>query len=263
MALVHLKGWDPALFQSSVWFSVLTPELERFANHPGFPSLDELRTLLTARCEASGVSPLSPVYCPPKTSHRKKRKEPIDLGSLYDVRISEHHELPTRENDWHDFFNVLAFAAFPRAKRALHARQARLLRARIAEGSRKLPGARTREQDALTLLDEGGVLVAADPVAYAALSHCDDDMTDTLITCVREQRARLVPFGHALFEHLIEGLPCPLAIPQLLPVTAQLFGAANFRDELDRALCERVSDAACFVEPTALKGLALDRYLPA
>ncbi len=260
MALVHQRGWDAGIFETSPWFAVLADVSCDFLAHDTFPKLEELNALLSQRYAHAGLPSLQAIYSPPKTTHRKKRKAPIEPSSLYDVRIAEHGELPTRTDDWHDFFNVLAFAAWPRSKLALHRRQSRLLRARIAPDARRLPGARTREQDALTLLDEGGVIVACAPEAYARLLPCTDDLHATLVPCLAAGSAQLVPFGHALFEHMVEGLHCPLSIPQLVMLEDGPLLDHGCLARLDRALSEQLQDPAKFLKPSGLKGLRLDQY---
>jgi len=85
--------------------------------------------------------------------------EPRD-GESYEVRVFRSGELEFRENNWHDLFNALAWIVFPKTKAALNARHHQAL---VEE--RNLPGNnRGRVRDALTLLDESGVIVAsADP----------------------------------------------------------------------------------------------------
>ena len=73
----------------------------------------------------------------------------------YEPRAYLKGELQVRENDWHDFFNVLVWLTFPRAKAALNARHYQSQQACAGQVNR---GA---AQDALTLLDESGVIVVA------------------------------------------------------------------------------------------------------
>ena len=72
----------------------------------------------------------------------------------YNGRVARAGEVSTRAGVWHDFANALVWATFPRAKRALHARQSSCLEARNARGEPN----RTPEEDALAILDEGGLL---------------------------------------------------------------------------------------------------------
>lgn len=259
MALVHTRGWDPALFDTHPWFDALADVLAPFRAQATFPRLEELDRLLAERRQEAELPALHVSFSPPKTTHRKRRKAAIDPTTLYDVRISELGELPTRADDWHDFFNVLSFAAWPRSKHALHTRQSRLLKARLSPAARRLPGARTREQDALTLLDEGGVIVACTAAAHAVLETCTDDLTQPLEAPLRDGSAKLVPFGHALFEHMVAGLACPLAVPQLVMLSDELPSGLRLRQALDLELSRQLRDDTRFLAPSGLKGLPLDR----
>ncbi|MBK8235411.1 MAG: DUF3025 domain-containing protein [Deltaproteobacteria bacterium] len=107
--------------------------------------------------------------------------------------------IPTRDRSWHDAFNVIVFAGFPVAKRALHARVAAAMAARARTGPR------SREEDALALLDETAVLVVGDDTTIAgfdaARAHADVDGMDHALA----DRGCAFVFGHALLEHLVLG----------------------------------------------------------
>ena len=77
-------------------------------------------------------------------------------------------EVPTRAHNLHDLLNALVWARFPRAKRALCARQVSLARERgpAPAGQQRL---RSREQDAAAMLDEGGMLLG--PTTRAVFGH--------------------------------------------------------------------------------------------
>jgi hypothetical protein len=110
--------------------------------------------------------------------------------------------VPTREGSWHDVFNVLAFIGFPRAKLALHRRVLELRRARAAAGAPA--GVRSREEDALALLDEGSLVIAGPPAAIAALDEARRDGSLTGIDAVVRGHGLVAwVLGHALLEHLV------------------------------------------------------------
>jgi hypothetical protein len=115
----------------------------------------------------------------------------------YEARIHLRGEMVFRERNWHDLLNVLAWLTFPRAKAALNARHYAALRAQIAAGAAN----RGPAQDALTLFDEGGVIVAS----------CDDQLLRMLSEFRWKElfwhrrdearsRMRFMLFGHALYE---------------------------------------------------------------
>jgi len=124
----------------------------------------------------------------------------IDKNLYYELQVYESGCVATRADNLHDWFNALAWLAFPRTKariNALHAEQ--IPRER---------GRRGRLRDLLTLFDEGGAIVL-----------CDDAR---LIAMLRECRwkelfwehrsrvlssMRVVVFGHAVLEKALEPWP--------------------------------------------------------
>ena len=59
--------------------------------------------------------------------------ESADRGArCYELRIADTGEVETRERNWHDLFNALAWIAFPRAKSRINAQHAALLEERGA-----------------------------------------------------------------------------------------------------------------------------------
>jgi len=115
----------------------------------------------------------------------------------YDRAIASEGRVPSRERSWHDFLNMLAWAAFPRTKAAIHARH--LEAAEMREGDAS--GNRGRERDALAMIDEGGVLVAA---ADARLAREALALDGSQFAALRSRGAATpLLFGHALAEHLV------------------------------------------------------------
>ena len=83
----------------------------------------------------------------------------------YELHIAESGEVETRPDNWHDLFNALAWIAFPKAKAAINAQHAAML----AEGGEEEARRRSPARDALTLFDEGGVVVASSSPALLRL----------------------------------------------------------------------------------------------
>ena len=119
------------------------------------------------------------------------------LEEKHEARTFLAGELQVRDRSWHDLFNLLVWLAFPRAKAALNARHYAALVAQRAAGAAN----RGPAQDALTLFDEGGVIVAS----------CDDQLLSMLSEFRWKElfwhrryearsRMRFMLFGHALYE---------------------------------------------------------------
>jgi hypothetical protein len=167
-------------------------------------------------------------FVPAAPRPRRGRRPPaIDVRALYDARITLDRLVPTRARSWHDLMNALVWGTFPRAKSALHARQHAAIAARVEPGARTLPPARTRELDALALLDEGGVVLPGGDVA------------------------RAVVFGHAIYESLALGIPP--AVVAAIPLDA---GEGSPR-AVDEALALQIEDGTRLRTPDELHRVAL------
>jgi len=120
--------------------------------------------------------------------------------AYYEIKVYETGRVETRPDNLHDFFNALAWLAFPRSKARINAMHA-------AEMARE-NGRRGRLRDLLTVFDEGGAIV-----------ECDDRGLISLLEGMRwkelfwEQREpvrtamRITIFGHAALEKAAEPWP--------------------------------------------------------
>lgn len=269
MALVHRVGWEPNFLSRSPWFWPLTDAASRFQNLTDWPTTRDFDCLYDELTREKGVASL-------RFGDNVRRQDKrvggfVNLDALYDARITKHGEVPSRTRDWHDLFNALCFATFPRSKVALHHRQYTILEQRVGHTATQLPGARTREQDALTLFDEGGVVIAVNAMAHQAFAEMGREERQACIARVVEEsqqsphaprdvfggKVLVVPFGHALFEHLIEGLRCPGGCTQLLELAEVSCEPVRLLDDVDRALSRALTDPTRFVNPAQCAGMPL------
>ncbi len=209
--------WDRSFFRKSALFwPIARPAavLERFADWPAPEDLAAVFGVAEADAPVRFVRATRPAS-PATPRPRGRRKPLLPPDARYDARIALERTVSTRPASWHDLLNALVWASFPRAKMALHARQHRMIAARLQDDLR-LPGARTREQDAVAMLDEGGVAVlcprAGRDELRAALASplprgsVDGDGT-RVPAIVARGGACAVIFGHALYEGLVCGSP--------------------------------------------------------
>lgn len=269
MALAHRVGWEPNFLSRSPWFWPLSEAASRFQELTDWPTTRDFDSLYETLTRGKGVGSLR--FGDNVRRQDKRVGGYVNLDALYDARITKHGEVPSRPRDWHDLFNALCFATFPRSKTALHQRQYTILEQRVGHHATHLPGARTREQDALTLFDEGGVVIAADAVAYGSLSAMEREPRQECIGQVVQEslpaphvprtvlggKLVVVPFGHALFEHLIEGLRCPGGCTQLVELPEVPEERGPLLDAVDRELSMALSDPQRFVNPSQCAGMPL------
>lgn len=123
-----------------------------------------------------------------------ERFEPAGpLAAGYEQHVAATGRVPTRDNT-HDLFNGLVWLRCPAFKAALN-------RAHV-EAPPAPPGSRGPLRDALTLLDESGLLLAAPQPLRQALREQD---WHTLFLARRElwAQAQALVVGHALLEKLL------------------------------------------------------------
>ncbi|HSY22696.1 MAG TPA: DUF3025 domain-containing protein [Polyangiaceae bacterium] len=215
-----------------------------------------------------GEAPVRFVPAAPRARrHRGGRIAPvIDPRMLYDGRITLAREVPTRDRCWHDFMNALVWGTFPRAKSALHARQHRAVSARVEPGATALPPARTRELDALAILDEGGVVVLAeDPESLR--EELKRAHPGALRDAMSRRAATAVVFGHAVYESLALGVR-PAVVGALVLPKGDLANTedASGRDvvrHMDRTLSDALENAGHLRTPDDLARVDISDVRPA
>lgn len=238
-----------APFDSGAFASV-APYAERLAHAPRFPTVGELDAALRDRLRLA-----PPITLEPQVKIRRRRR-PVDRDALYEVRIELHRRLPTREGSWHDLANALVWAAFPRAKRALAAHACALLLARLPEAATRLPGARTPEQDAIAMLDEGGVVLLCE-ARHVPAARAAHEAGDAAALARLRDEGHVFPlvFGHALLEHVALGT-----------LDARGFGVVLAMADVAPSSCEarvELADVALALWIRQGEGLAGARGLPA
>ncbi len=207
--------WDPRFASRPIFWAIAEPAA-LFAREEAFPSPERIDDLLAARAGIRFVR------AAPRPKRRSRAGHAREESALYDTRIVEAGEVPTRDGSWHDLLNALVWAAFPEAKRALHLRQRRLVVPAQPGEARRRP----RALDALALFDEGGVVLL-------------------------EGGARLAVFGHAIYEGLVEGWPSP---------TASALAVAD-PARIDASLAAILADEATFGDPSVLARVELSQGL--
>jgi hypothetical protein len=239
VAVRRATAYDPRFVERSPLFWPVERAAGRLAGFRDFPPPAALDRVF------EGEPPVRFVPATPRS--RRSRRGPVDVRAIYDARITLDHAVPTRARSWHDLLNALVWGTFPRAKRALHARQHRAIVERIPAGACTLPPARTREQDALALVDEGGVVVlASDEREVSFLLRRDPATLGDLIAA---HAVDAVIFGHAVYESLVFGV-APAAVAAI--VVPRDEGEKDLTRETDAALARALADASRFRAPDEL-----------
>jgi hypothetical protein len=217
------SAWLPGWRAGSPLFAPLQPLPARLCSHADWPDCAELNTHAAARglVNAQGV----PI--------RFVADATTSPALSYEARIYHTGEVATRAHNWHDYFNALVWFSWPHSKAALNA-----LHLRAGLGAQ-----RNRARDALTLLDESGVVVAcADATLWQQLVQAE---WTTLFVARRAAVRAAMGFyliGHSLYEKALAAYPAMTGKCTLLPVSADFFALdmATQLAQLDAALALRL-----------------------
>lgn len=238
MAVRRAAPFDPAFIERHPLLWPLNRAARALDAFDDFPPLEAL-ALVFARTD--GEPPVRFVHASP----RRRRGERVDPRRLYDARISLDGEVPTRERCWHDLMNALVWGTFPRAKLALHLRQHQAIGERLTPGAHTLPATRSRELDALALIDEGGVVLLP-PCGSHGGSRPDGGRGAVFHLEFASGAPQAVVFGHAIYESLVLGVkPAVVAGVVVEPEAAE----TNPLRALDRGLARLLEDRTILRSP--------------
>jgi hypothetical protein len=172
----------------------------------------------------------------------------------YELHIEATGEVETRPRNWHDLFNALAWIAFPRTKACINRQHAAILRGGGEPEARQ----RGPERDALTLFDEGGVIVASSSPALLRLivEHEWKELFWNRRADL-EARVRFLAFGHGLYEKMLDPFVGITAKTIFVPVD-ELFFMLPVEAQVERAdalAASHFGDRARFRSPGSMAPL--------
>lgn len=231
--------WDMAQVQTSPLFAALHPALSQ-VDWPSqaWPTLADYQGLLDKLAQPVMTASGARLRVTPQASDK-----PNGWRQGYEPRIYLTGELQTRAESWHDVFNLLVWASFPRAKAALNARHYALLEARAGLTPTSAP--RLPPQDALTQFDETGVIVVS---ADETLSELLQNFQWKHLFCERradaQARMRCYLFGHGLMEKALTPYRGMTGKGIVLPVEAAFFSQtpAQQMAQIDEQLAHMIAD---------------------
>lgn len=116
-------------------------------------------------------------------------------ASYYEEHIFSNGEIPTRDQNWHDYFNAMVWLQFPQTKSVINALHVKEINQQVSKKNR------TRKRDALTLFDESGVIFVSRDVQL--IDALKDHEWKELFWQKRDewwQSISVYIFGHGLYE---------------------------------------------------------------
>lgn len=213
-------NWQTDWIQGSPLFALLTALPSTLTRSADWVSID----LLNQYAATHGIT---------NTSGMTIQFSASTSELAYETQIAETGHVPTRVANWHDYFNALTWLIWPHSKAAFN-------QLHIAAG---MTARRNRQRDALTLLDESGVIVACTDVALWELLQ--QHQWHALFTEQRERVKKEMAFhliGHALFEKALQPYPAMTGKCQLIKVSPDFFALplAQRQQQLDLLLAQQL-----------------------
>ena len=221
-------------------FAPLAPALAKLPRDR-WPTHEELTTLAAGVATARGT----PVRFVAPRGHTGRERR------YYEHHIADTGEVETRTENWHDLFNALAWITYPRAKARINAQHAAIL----DEGGEAEARNRSPERDALTLFDEGGVIVASRSPDLLRLV-VDFEWKELFWKRRAElgEKVRFLAFGHACFEQALAPYVGMVAKTVFVPVD-ELFFMLPIESQVSQAdelVARHFSNRAKFHSPKAM-----------
>lgn len=160
---------------------------------PEFPLAEKIPAVQTLNLHLKACNQLSQPLC---FSAQNCDLPFPELG--YEERIYQHGLIATRANNWHDFFNAMVWMRFPQIKSALNA-------VHHQEQNQQQSSKRSRRRDWLTLFDESGVIVVAQPeIKQLMKNHRWQELFVEKKHLWNSGEIKVFTFGHALYEKYLQ-----------------------------------------------------------
>lgn len=230
--------WAPDFFQGAPLFDQIQMPCRFFTMHVTWPDLSDYQSLLHSRVGVVNSGSGARLRFVPQS---EKAYSWVDA---YEPRIYLHGEIQTRLSNWHDFFQAIIWSTYPRAKIALNDLHFHQIQDRL--GKKQVHGTRSPVENALTIFDECGAILA--------VRNCS---IQDLIKSFRwkelfwAQRNLLIEnmkcfiFGHALYEKALQPYIGMTAHAIILEVEDAFFtmNEETQQREIDRELAKLLYQA--------------------
>lgn len=235
--------WTTAFCRHGDCFAHLNA-LFGFADWPRWPDAAQLNRLLPEGTKTLSGEPLVFVA----------QDQGFDFaGRYYEQVIYESGQVPTRLNGWHDLFGALIWCLLPNSKALLNQLHYRDIQAHGLK-------TRTAQRNAITLLDECGVILAVSDSQFS--EHLRGHRWHWSFVEKRSAWGQsIAPFiiGHANYEMLTRPYIGLTGKALFVAVESDFFGldlASQYR-VLDQRLCRLISEAHILKDNRQLSPLPL------
>lgn len=197
------SNWSSQFYLTSPLFYPLMNTQFFFSSFATWPSLDDYNLFISTHATTSKNNiPIRFV---------RQDGKPQTFEQHYEPRIFLNGEIQTRENNWHDFFQVLVWHNFPNTKSTLnhlHYKEAIKRNSSIAyqktnasQKTKVLQKNRSPIENAITLFDEcGSIIVCCNEHLLQLIDNADWEALFWDNRELIQSTLKIFVFGHALYE---------------------------------------------------------------
>jgi hypothetical protein len=237
-----LSQWTTDFCQNNGFYDHLKALFD-FEQWTDFPSVEQLNNLLPNNTQTCSGHPV--VF---------KRQDDVDFnGRAYEAVIYETGHVPTRHNSWHDLFGALIWCVMPKTKAVIN----QLHHQDILSFGLK---ARTKTRNAITLLDECGVILAISQAEFKTrLRNHDWHWSFVERRPMWGKTVAPFMFGHANYEMLTKAYIGLTGKVLFVSVEADFFSLelSQQYQQLDTQLVEMITDDELLKDNSHLSPLPL------
>ncbi|PTQ98376.1 Protein of unknown function (DUF3025) [Nitrosomonas nitrosa] len=222
MAHSQSNEWLPGFLRVSPLYAPLCATGVSLKHLDRWPDIEDLNQLLNDSAASAKTKSGREIRFVRQTKVMSK------FAQQYEPRIYLTGEIQTRERNWHDLFNALAWLTYPRAKAALNLLHYHAL---LQERTLQQP-MRGRLRDAATLIDESGVVVvSSNPHLIGLLRNFEWkalfwEQRTTLL-----EQMKFYVLGHGLLEKALRPYPGMTGKGMVMPVEDTFF-EQNLTDQI-------------------------------
>lgn len=221
--------------------------VRRFSEWPAVESYDEFVSAVAGR--TSRPSELRP---PPR--FRPFDRDSVREAGGYESHVARFRVVPTRSNNWHDFFNMATWAHFPRLRWALNALHVGAVRAEADPRNGRTPA-----QNRAAHFDESGMVVlSSDAGVLMDLKQLRFKRVFWERRGALAQTTRFVLVGHGSMESLLTphlGLAAKALLVHDPDVAERKEKTCEFVDQLASARVARWSQRLEPLYPIPMLGI--------
>ena len=228
MAKNIINQYDPNFLSRSALFSDIALILKQ-KNWQTWPSIEQFMQLLPVAIKNAAGEEIC-------MHHQYQNLPHPEMG--YEERIYQTGIISTREQNWHDFFNVFIWVFFPQTKILLN--QLHMLELPKQASKKRTPG-----RDAITHLDESGVIIASSDAVF--FEYLKTHQWHEVFVQQRQawwQSIGAFVFGHGLYEKALNPFIGFTAKAFCVLVTEDFFELDKIQQyqRLDSVLAEKIRE---------------------